>query len=481
MIVTFSYQLWQRKMRRQRFRCCIGVVLFMTGCRSPAPTITPITVRGVTLIAMDGTAPMEDATVVVRGNRIEVVGPTGHVRVPRDATVIDGTGKYLVPGLIDLHVHLSKARKSSLGLFVINGVTTVRDMGGDHRELLEWRRQVRTGRSVGPRILMAGPYLESASNVERMRGDPPEERVEPFERLRIPIGSPADAHRVVDSLAALELDFLKIRTVQDRDTYMAINGAANAHGLVLVGHAVAAPEEVVDAGQDGVEHFFYPTLDTLTRDQRMAIWGRLRDAGVVVVPTLVTLTRFELAPIEHLRAVMWDSLGTVEPRRRYVSRYLVRDWIEQLSEREERQRRGAPELYRRVLDSTLRNLREMIEADVHVLVGSDVAVFNVFPGSVHDELAVFVESLGLAPVDALQRATARSAAFLGIGDSVGMIREGYVADLLLLDASPLADIRNSSRIAAVIRNGYVFDRDGLEEVLQDVRNAEDLRIDRWGR
>jgi imidazolonepropionase-like amidohydrolase len=164
-----------------------------------------------------------------------------------------------------------------------------------------------------------------------------------------------------------------------------------------------------------------------------------------------------------------------------VSRYLVRDWIEQLSEREERQRRGAPELYRRVLDSTLRNLREMIEADVHVLVGSDVAVFNVFPGSVHDELAVFVESLGLAPVDALQRATARSAAFLGIGDSVGMIREGYVADLLLLDASPLADIRNSSRIAAVIRNGYVFDRDGLEEVLQDVRNAEDLRIDRWGR
>ncbi len=111
-----------------------------------------------------------------------------------------------------MHTHLSKARSSSLGLFVANGVTSVRDMGGDHHELLRWRQEVMGGQRVGPRILLAGPYLESAGTVERVRNTPPEEMVEPVERTRIPVGTPEDARRVVDSLSALELDFLKVRT-----------------------------------------------------------------------------------------------------------------------------------------------------------------------------------------------------------------------------------------------------------------------------
>jgi imidazolonepropionase-like amidohydrolase len=170
---------------------------------------------------MTGASPASNQTVIVRDGRIAEVGASGQVRVPAGATTVEGAGKFLIPGLFDMHVHTSKTRASALGLYVLSGVTTVRDQGSEHAEVLRWRQEIRTGARTGPRMLIAGPYLESLRNIERMRRDPPESRVEPFERARIPIGSPADARRVIDSLAALELDHFKIRTVQDRETYLA--------------------------------------------------------------------------------------------------------------------------------------------------------------------------------------------------------------------------------------------------------------------
>lgn len=190
--------------------------------------------------------------------------------MPAGATVVDGTGKYLIPGLIEMHGHTSKTRASALGLYVVHGVTTLRDQGSEHAEVLRWRREIRSGERVGPRMLIAGPYLESRSNIERMRRDPPEARVEPFERARIPVGSPEEARRIIDSLAGLELDHFKIRTVQDRETYLALNEAANRHGIPLVGHVVVRPPTLlIEAGQDGVDHGFYTLLDSLTRGEQM--------------------------------------------------------------------------------------------------------------------------------------------------------------------------------------------------------------------
>ena len=230
----------------------------------PAPNV--IAIRHVTVIPCNGVPPINDATVLIRGEHIIAVGPSAETVIPRGARVIEGRGKFLVPGFIEMHAHLSKARASALGLFIANGVTTVRDMGGDHEELLRWRREIRSGKRVGPRMLIAGPYLESAQNLERMRRDPPEKRIEPFERTRIPVASPAEARRIVAELASRELDFLKVRTVQDQATYIALNEAANAHGIPLVGHVIGIPPEVVlEAGQDGIEHSFYPSLENRTR------------------------------------------------------------------------------------------------------------------------------------------------------------------------------------------------------------------------
>ncbi|MBA3343559.1 MAG: hypothetical protein H0T48_17215 [Gemmatimonadaceae bacterium] len=165
-----------------------------------------IAIRNVTVISMTDAKPSVSQTVSVRNGRIVEIGATARVRVPAGATVVDGSGKYLIPGLFEMHGHASKTRSSALGLYVLNGVTTIRDQGSEHAEVVRWRREVTAGTRVGPRMLIAGPYLESLRNIERMRRDPPESRVEPFERARIAIGSPDEAWRVVDSLAVLEID-----------------------------------------------------------------------------------------------------------------------------------------------------------------------------------------------------------------------------------------------------------------------------------
>lgn len=129
-----------------------------------------------------------------------------------------------------------------------------------------------------------------------------------------------------------------------------------------------------------------------------------------------------------------------------------------------------------------RDLREMHEAGMDVLVGSDAAVLNVYPGfSIHDEMALFVSELGMTPVDVLERATSRSARFLRIADSVGSVERGKIADLVLLDANPLHDIRNTRRIAAVVVRGTFYDAKGLRQLLDAVRSAPDRSVDDWGR
>jgi len=445
---------------------------------APTPRDSPLVIRNVTVIPATGVAPIPRATVVVADGRIRDV-TTGTAQMPPGAQLVNGTGKYLIPGLFEMHGHVSKTRGSSLGLFVVNGVTTVRDMGGDHQEVLGWRREVRSGDRVGPRLLIAGPYLESANNVRRQRSTPPEEMAEPVERTRVPVGSPEDAKRVVDSLAQLELDYLKIRTVQNRETYRAIVAAARVHGLEVVGHAGGPPEAVLEAGQRSLEHGFLGiTLDSLTRDQRMILWRRLADADIGVVPTLVTVTESVRPSRQQLQAIVDDSLGRLEPRRRYLSRFLIVDWQEQVLEHTpERQA-----FFERTWPSSVRNLREMREAGVRIMAGSDAAVLNVFPGSsLHEELALFVNELGFTPLEAIEAATRKSAEFLGLADSVGTIEPGKVADLVLLDADPLSDIRNTRRIAAVVLRGRLSDRRGIDEVLASVEAAEDRRVNDWPR
>jgi len=453
-----------------------GALVCLSGC---AVRQTAVAIRNVTVIPMTGAAPSANRTVVVRDGRIAEIGSAAQVRAPADAIMVDGTGKYLIPGLFEMHAHTSKTRASALGLYVMHGVTTIRDQGSEHAEVLRWRREIRSGTRIGPRMLIAGPYLESLRNIERMRRDPPEERVEPFERARVPVGSPNDARRVIDSLAGLELDHFKIRTVQDRETYVALAAAVHAHGKRLVGHVVTAtPAAFLEAGQDGVEHGFPIGLDSLPREERLSFWRQLAARDVGMVPTIVVATESVFRPLEYFRALVSDTTPASHPLRPYLSRFMILDWREQVEEVTPQRR----EYFERAWPIALKHLREMRASGVRIMAGSDVAVLNIFPGpSLHEELRLFVDSVGMTPLEALESATRKPAEWLGLADSVGTIETGKVADLVLLDANPLDDITNTQRIAAVVLRGRLFERKDLDGLLAAVAAMPDLRTNDWVR
>ena len=407
-------------------------------------------------------------TVVVRGGRIVRVGKDETVRALDGARIIDARGKYLTPGFWDMHVHVAKAGSSSLALFIANGITSVRDMGGDFAMIRSLRDSVRAGTRVGPRIVAPGPMLEDAPNVARMLS---EGTVEPVARFRVPVATTADAERVVDSLAKLGVDFVKIRTVASRDVYLALGKAVREHRLTLVGHMVSAPGDILAANQRSVEHAILPQLAALPALERGRVLKAFRAAGIVMVPTLVVGEKSLFVSDSIAAALVSDSAGRLDPRRRYVSGYLVADWREQIAER----RQAPPVPWTKIVPGLLALQREIHNAGVRMLPGTNVAVALLYPGfSLHEELEQMVRHLGMSPAEVIVSATRYPAEFFGMQDTLGTIAVGKVADLVLLDADPLVDIRNTTRIRGVVTNGRYLDRTALGALLSGAARSAAL-------
>jgi len=442
----------------------IATGIVACGVRAAAQNPTFV-VSDVTVIDGTGAAARPHMTVVVDGGRLIAIDSAARLTLPRDATIIDGRGKFLIPGLWDMHVHLAKAGASSLQLFIANGVTSVRDMGGDFAVIAQWRSDIASGQRVGPRIRSAGPILESAARVRRMKE---RKTVEPVDRFRAPVGDTIDARRVVDSVARLGVDFIKVRTATSPETYRAIAAATRRAGLTLAAHGdIVAADEMLRSGQRSIEHAIYPPLQKQDAAVRAQLIRELAAARVAVVPTMVNYYQWLNVPPSDARRIIDDSLGRIDPRRRYVTGYLLADWKEQVDERGVVKDALIRRFFlRRAYDAVLRDVREMRSAGVRILPGTDVAVALIYPGfSLRDELGYFVEKLGMTPLEALVSATHNAAEFSGMLDSLGTIERGKLADLVLLDADPLANIKNVGRIDAVMVRGELYDRAKLSALL----------------
>ena len=407
------------------------------------------------VIVIDGTSPLPRParTVIVRGNRIVAEGPTRETPISPSARVIDGSGKYLIPGLWDMHVHtVMPGGREVLPLYIANGVTGVRDMAGEWGTIVAWRDAINRGALIGPRIVASGPYLEG--------GDVP-----------IPhllVKAPSEAAAAVDSLIRLGVDFIKVHGQLSRESYFAIARAARARRMPFVGHVsrVVGAAAASDSGQRSIEHILsipnscteeelttlaprFPVQAALGRcstDDQAPLYARLRRNGTWVVPTLVAQVEVSLWPRRELPG---DSVAGYLPDS-------LRQYVAEIFPMVDGVPPDADIVGRGLFDKRVAVTGALFRAGVGVMPGTDAPLRNSPPGfGLHEELLHFTRA-GMSPFEALRSATLEPARFLGALDSLGTIAVGKVADLVLLSANPLDDIRNTGRTQAVVADGRLF-------------------------
>lgn len=448
----------------------------------PVILITPLTAqrRGlpkaivlthVTIVNVSSGQLSRDQNIVIEGERITKIGDAHKVIIPAGAQVIDASGKYVIPGLWDAHVHLSYLGACALPVFVANGVTSVRDAGARLEEIAAWQKQIREGKLVGPRIRQSGPDLESTEWLERARKVLPATDEAWQLGPRREVSGPEQAASVVDSLARLGVDFVKFRNLQ-RPSFMAVMAEAKRLNLPVAGHAPKGTSlaEASEAGMKSIEHAetVMLALGSLTREERLRSFQVLAKNGTLITPTLNTDIAAHLTPDSEALAIIEDSSTVRDVRRKYVSARPLRLWRHGL-ELKKQYDEGVTD-WRPQYERELEDMRLAHRAGVRFMAGTDVGgIVGIYPGfSVHDELGLLVKEMGLTPLEALQSATQNPPAFFNDQNQFGAIESGRIADLVLLDENPLDDIRHTRQIRTVILGGKVLQRADLDALLADV-------------
>jgi imidazolonepropionase-like amidohydrolase len=468
------------------FLCAVAVIALVFACSRRAETSLAIT--NVTVIDMTGIEPRTGRTVLVTGERIVAVGDTAAVHLPRGTTIVDGTGKFLIPGLVDMHVHLTAAgepdgsRRFMIPLQLANGITTVRDMGGYLESLVPLREEIKKGKRLGPQIFYAGPYLD---------GSPPS-----FQPSFVVINR-EQASEDVRQLVQRGVDFIKVQSILSRDAYFAIAQAARREKIPFVGHVPdqVTAAEAADAGQHSIEHLtnvlracssdearlmreqFYvpPKRETAVQArERVVRWQRELMGSYSEAASDALIAKFVAKDVWQtptLVLLKHDAFPTLELGRaeheRYVPSATMQFWEKDRAQQMRFVTQAESDLRAQLLKKSESLVAQMQKNGVHVLAGTDSPAPDVVPGySLHEELELLVEA-GFEPKEALRAATSAAAEFLGKSKDWGTVAPGKYADLVLLDANPLEEIRNTRRIRAVVVRGQMLDRVALDRLLAE--------------
>jgi imidazolonepropionase-like amidohydrolase len=428
---------------------------------SIAATGKPIAFVSVNVVPMDSERILVDQTVLVDNGRIVTIGPEESTVIPTDALKIDGAGRYLLPGLTEMHAHIPGLGRGRgwvddvLFLFVANGVTTARGMLGEPFHL-ELREQTASGQTLGPRIYTSGPSLNGRS-----------------------VDGPAAARRMVEQQAKAGYDFLKLHPGLSLAEFEAIAEAANRIDMPFAGHVSqdVGLARALEAGQATIDHldgymqallppgsdksvsagFFGAALiDRVDTSRIPALAKATRDANVGSVPTQTLMDNLALPDDPDVMAA--------RPEMSYVPRELLASW--------KRAKRSAidnpaydPADGRRFIEIRRMIIKSLRDHGASILLGSDAPqIFNVPGFSIHYELQAMVDA-GLTPYEALRSGTASPAVFFGASDGFGTVAQGIEADLILVDANPLEDVSVLRKPVGVMRGGRWLARAELDSRL----------------
>jgi imidazolonepropionase-like amidohydrolase len=445
-------------------------------CLAQSPATGTVTIANVTIIDTTGGPPQLHRTVTVRKGVIADIRDSTLPKHKERGVEVNGTGKYLIPGLWDMHVHMvfgdwfPRGNEVTLPLFIANGITGVRDMGGELELLQQWRKEISAGTLIGPRIVMSGPMLDGP---------------QPRFPSSIAIKTPEDGRRAVDDLKQRGADFIKLQSLIPREAVFAIADEAKKQGITFVGHVPDSvrASEMSNAGQKSFEHLIGIFEGSSPLEDEFLKGGKTEGKFLSTYDPKRAEALFALLAKNQTwqcPTLVWERGGNLlemndlahDPLAKYVPAY----WKDVTWKRftNEIMRDNTDDLLtrRRFVEKELEVVKAMHKAGIPFLAGTDTPPgVAVFPGfSLHQELERFVAA-GFTPLVALQTATLNPAKFLGMEDRLGSIEKGKLADVVLLDANPLEDIRNTQKIAGVVVNGRYLSRADLDKMLAGVEQA----------
>ena len=463
-------------------------ILFTAACLAfaagaQASEISTLTIVGVTVVhpELDGAAAMErDQTLLISGNRIAVMGPAGKVEPPRNAKIIDGKGKWVMPGLIDAHVHFSqsgnlytrpdaadfnkwipylredarnKARlPATFKVWLASGVTSVVELGGPM-----WNFRMRDASLVSqaaPRVAVAGPLV---SLVDDPFADPSDLPI-------IKATTPEEARAEVARQLPRRPDFIKVWFIHGKGDDLAaqeavVKAAGDAAHAAKVRFAVHATElDVAKAAlRAGADYLAHSVIDQPIDDEFIALAKKNR---ILYCPTLYVFTSYERTLSNTWRAteaerrladpVILGAMGDLDK----IPKDLLPPRVAKLM---------ADPHEAKVPPAAMKNLRKVWDAGIPVVMGTDAGNIGVLHGpSVFREMELMRQA-GLTPLEVLRAATVNGARAVGLENELGVIAPGRLADLLVLDADPLADLGNVAHARYVVSDGHLFTPEGLME------------------
>lgn len=419
---------------------------------------------GVTVVPMDRERTLPGQTVVVEGDRIARVGPAASVPVPEGALRIDGRGKFLMPGMSEMHAHIPGGQapdelvERTLYLFTAAGVTTIRGMLG-HPRHLPLRERAARGEIVSPTIYTSGPSLNGQSAT-----------------------SPDQAARMVAEQKAAGYDLLKLHPGLTRPVFEAIVAEAGRQRIPFAGHVPAdvGVHRAIEARYASIDHID-GYVEALVRDDTPK---EVRDApgffGYNLVPyvdeakiaPLVAKTKAHgvwIVPTENLMELFMNTedpeVVARRPEMRYMPRPMVEGWIRQRREFLA-EPRATPERMKAFLALRKKLIKALHDGGVGLLLGSDAIQTMSVPGfSIHGELRALVRA-GLTPFQAYTSGSTNVARYVGTAGEVGTVAPGMRADLVLVDADPLADVANFPRQSGVMVRGRWLPKSDIDRQLQ---------------
>ena len=435
--------------------------------RESAPTIV---IKGGTLIDVHTGQQINNSLIVLEGNRIKLVGRESEITVPREAQVIDARNKWIIPGLMDMHAHISGIRNLPLELYLVNGVTTIRDPGGSLTVLRLAREQIDSGKRLGPRLFFAGNIVD---------GNPPL-----WPDVSIIADTPERAESAVNFLIDQGVDGIKVYNSITEPVLVAIIRAAHRRGIPVAGHVPRSMTmtRAVELGMDGLEHIRITGRELLPLEEANKI-----DFLPLVRREALLWQRFDLDSdkmkklVAFLaeRKVFLDPTLTIDE---LTSLYLYEEYAKDPNNRflprpaTTTEREAAPEVFKlppELKDVSVAGFRKRLQfigmcsrAGVQIIAGTDGAgPGKLLPGfGLQHELELLAQA-GLTPIQVIQAATINAAGALRKDKELGSIQAGKFADLVILNSSPLIDIRNTSNIDAVMIRGRLLDRKALDEML----------------